>query len=112
MSKLIIAIDGPSGAGKSTVSKILAEKLGLLYIDTGAMYRSVALKSTEALISSENGEALGDLARNVHIEFRRMKGANHTFLDGRDVTLLIRKPEITKNTSTPIKPPLIPGTAK
>jgi len=99
MLKLIIAVDGPSGAGKSTVSKMLAEKLGLVYIDTGAMYRAIALKSKESLISPEDEESLGVLARNAQIRFKRIEGLNHTFLDGRDVTTLIREPEVSMLTS-------------
>ena len=99
MKKLIIAVDGPSGAGKSTVSKILSEKLGLTYIDTGAMYRAVALKSKEAHLTHDNVEALGELARTARIRFKRMEGANHTFLDDRDVSILIREPEVTMLTS-------------
>lgn len=100
MSKLIIAVDGPSGAGKSTVSKLLAVKLGLVYIDTGAMYRAIALKSREACINSEDREKLGELARQADIKFKRIDGVNRTFLDGRDVTESIREPEISMLTSS------------
>jgi len=99
MSRLIVAIDGPSGAGKSTVSKLLAKKLGLVYIDTGAMYRAIALKSRELSVSAVDDDALGKIASDVNITFKRVDEANHTFLDGRDVTELIRAPEITMLTS-------------
>lgn len=107
MSGLIIAVDGPSGAGKSTVSKKLAEKMGLVYIDTGAMYRAVALKSKEAAVAPENEAGLGMLAKSVQIKFRRIGGANHTFLDDRDVTMLIREPEISMLTSAVSAVPVV-----
>lgn len=85
--KKIIAVDGPAGAGKSTVSKIVAAKLGYTYIDTGAMYRAVALKS------SRSCEDLVDIIDGVEIE---LDAAGNIFLDGQDVTKEIRTPEISK----------------
>lgn len=84
--KKIIAVDGPAGAGKSTVSKIVAARLGYTYIDTGAMYRAVALKVLQS------GEPLSErLVSNVDI---RLDEAARVFLDGREVTKEIRTPEI------------------
>ena len=85
--KKIIAVDGPAGAGKSTVSKIVAAKLGYTYIDTGAMYRAVALKSTR---SDKN---LVDITNNINIE---LDDKARVFLDGVEVTKEIRTPEISK----------------
>lgn len=99
MSNLIIAVDGPSGAGKSTVSKLLAERLNLPYIDTGAMYRAVALKSKQESIDVNDSKRLGDIAATAQISFRSINGENHTFLDDVDVSSTIRTPEITQLTS-------------
>lgn len=88
--KKIIAIDGPAGAGKSTVSKICAARLGYTYIDTGAMYRAVALK---ALLS---GQAVEDLIADIDI---KLDEAARVFLDGREVTKEIRTPEVSKGAS-------------
>ncbi|MDT8318532.1 MAG: (d)CMP kinase, partial [bacterium] len=95
MSNLIIAVDGPSGAGKSTVSKLLAEKLKLPYIDTGAMFRAVALKARQESIDLKDSKRLGDIAARADISFKSINGENHTFLDGMDVSDKIRNPEIT-----------------
>ena len=88
--KKIIAIDGPAGAGKSTVSKICAARLGYTYIDTGAMYRAVALK---ALLS---GKPVEDLIGDIDI---KLDEAARVFLDGREVTKEIRTPEVSKGAS-------------
>ncbi len=89
--KKIIAVDGPAGAGKSTVSKIVAARLGYTYIDTGAMYRAVALKVLQS------GEPLSErLVSNVDI---RLDEAARVFLDGREVTEEIRTPEIGRGAS-------------
>ena len=94
---MIIAIDGPAGAGKSTVSKILAQRLGFLYIDTGAMYRALTLKSIEEKIDVKDAAALADMARNSSIDLVNAgDGSLKVFLDGRDVSLEIREPRITK----------------
>ena len=93
---LIIAIDGPAGSGKSTVSKIIAKRLGLLYIDTGAMYRALTLKAMRQGVDLEDEKALTDLARTTKIELKD-KGSLHVFLDGEDVSLPIRTPDVTAN---------------
>ena len=96
--KKIIAVDGPAGAGKSTVSKIVAAKLGYTYIDTGAMYRAVALKS------SRSCEDLVDIIENTEIE---LDDRARVFLDGVEVTKEIRTPEISKLASDVSKFPFV-----
>src|SRR5436305_14069506 len=90
----IVAIDGPSGVGKTTTSKLVARALNLPHIDTGAMYRAVALAATRAGIGTRDAAALEKLASNVRIEF--IPGdPPRVLLDGEDVTALIRTPEIS-----------------
>src|SRR4030065_298799 len=93
---LTIAIDGPSGAGKSTVARSLAKRLGYIYIDTGAMYRSVALRVKEEGISPEDELALNQLASSLHITFTTEREQTHVFCDGKDITSAIRSPEISR----------------
>ncbi len=95
---MIIAIDGPAGSGKSTVSKRVAERLGLLYVDTGAMYRALTLKAMDKGLNFGDKEALIDMARNSDIKLKLDKDNKLTvFLDGRDVSKEIRTSELTKN---------------
>lgn len=91
----IIAIDGPSGAGKSTAAKSLAERLGYLYIDTGAMYRAVALKAREKVVIPEDEEALCRWASSLPLSFHRQGDEMRVLCDGEDVTEAIRTPEIS-----------------
>ncbi len=93
---LTIAIDGPSGAGKSTVARALAKQLGYIYIDTGAMYRSVALRVKEKSISPEDELALSRLALSLHITLIPEGERIRVFCDGQDVTEAIRTPEISR----------------
>jgi len=93
---MIIAIDGPAGAGKSTVAKILAQRLGFLYIDTGAMYRALTLKAMEDNIDINNHELLVKMARDTKIDLVSSDGSLRVLLDGRDVTREIRDPKVTK----------------
>ncbi|MFH1189103.1 MAG: (d)CMP kinase [Candidatus Omnitrophota bacterium] len=93
----IVAIDGPAGSGKSTVSKLIAGKLGLLYIDTGAMYRALTLKAMARKIDLEDGGALTELARATKIDLVDVSGALKVFLDGKDVSGSIRTPKLTNN---------------
>ncbi|MFA6610045.1 MAG: (d)CMP kinase [Candidatus Omnitrophota bacterium] len=93
---MVIAIDGPAGSGKSTVSKKVARSLGLLYIDTGAMYRSLTLKAMKHSIDLGNESALTDLARSTRIDLKEADRLE-VFMDGDNVTDLIRTPEVTNN---------------
>jgi cytidylate kinase len=94
--QLIIAIDGPSGAGKSTVGKNLAKRLGYLYIDTGAMYRAVALKMKEKTIEPKDEMALSQLVSSIHISFLTDGEESRILCDGEDITHAIRSPEISR----------------
>jgi cytidylate kinase len=86
----IVAVDGPSGAGKSTLGRRLARELGLLYIDTGAMYRAVALACASAGVATSDAEAVGEVARGASIHLEGDPDSLHVFLDGRDVSEEIR----------------------
>ena len=88
---MVIAIDGPAGAGKSTVARGVADALGLTYLDSGAMYRSVALAALRRGVDPGDGEALGKLASGVEIIF----DAEKVRLEGEDVTKAIREPEVS-----------------
>lgn len=87
---MIIAIDGPSGAGKSTLGKMLAKKLGLLYLDTGAMYRAVALAVERARVSFDDIEKVAEIAENAQIDLVGEPDALKIILDGDDVSVDIR----------------------
>lgn len=89
-----IAIDGPAGAGKSTVAKRVAEKLGWLYVDTGAMYRAVALLALRQGVSFDDGAALTALAQTARIELLPAAQGCRVLLDGEDVSEAIRMPEV------------------
>jgi len=95
--RLTIAIDGPSGAGKSTIGKALARRLGYLYIDTGAMYRAVALKvkGKKALVLGDESK-LSALVSSLHITFVGKGKETAVFCNGKDVTKAIRSPEMSR----------------
>lgn len=88
---MVIAIDGPAGAGKSTVARALAERLGITYLDSGAMYRCAALAALRAGIDLDDPEATGELAERLGLELSR----DCVRLDGADVTTAIREPEVS-----------------
>jgi CMP/dCMP kinase len=92
---LIIAIDGPSAAGKSTLGRMLARALNLLYIDTGSMYRAVALAVMKSSISANDDVAVGSLANRIDIDLKGDPDSLRVILDGRDVTDQIRSEEVT-----------------
>jgi cytidylate kinase len=93
--RLTITIDGPSGAGKSTAAKRLARRLGYTYLDTGAMYRTVALEAREKKMVFEDEEILCQWVSSLRITFSNRKGEPLIFCNGKDVTQKIRSPEIS-----------------
>jgi cytidylate kinase len=99
MNKLIIAIDGPVGSGKSTLARRVAELMGYVYIDTGAMYRALALKALHRRISLDATDQLVALARETRVDLRAQDGTQRVFLDGEDVTAPIRTPEVSQAAS-------------
>ena len=97
---LVIAIDGPVGAGKSTVAKLVARKLGYLYVDTGAMYRAVALKALRLGMDINDPIVMAMLAEATDIQLQQQEdGSVRVFLDGEDVTEAIRTPEVSEASS-------------
>src|SRR5437588_9488626 len=96
---LIIAIAGPSGAGKSTLGRMLARELGLLYIDTGSMYRAVALAVIESTISETDDVAVGALAERIDIDLGGHLDSLRVSLNSNDVTDRIRDEDITRVSS-------------
>ncbi len=95
---MIIAIDGPAGSGKSTVSKKVAERLGILYVDTGAMYRALTLKAMNTSISLNDEAGLVGIARSTTIELVQKEDKTlSVVLDGKEVSCQIRTPELTNN---------------
>ena len=93
---MVIAIDGPAGSGKSTVAKAVALRLGLDYLDTGAMYRSVAFAALRGGVDPEDAEYVGNLARNIELS---IDAGGSVVVDGVDATIEIRGPEVTRAVS-------------
>ncbi|MCD6319375.1 MAG: (d)CMP kinase [Candidatus Desulfofervidaceae bacterium] len=100
MAEIVITIDGPAGVGKTTVAKHLANRLGFTYVDTGAMYRALALIAQEINVTPEHEEMLGKLARELPLSFKQDGMKFSVFLDGRDVSEEIRSPQIGMLAST------------
>ena len=100
---LRVAIDGPGGTGKSTIAKAVAERFGIEYIDTGAMYRSIALKSVREGVSADDVAAVEEMLRSTDIDFKDGK----VWLDGEDVGGLIRTNEISMAASNISKLPCV-----
>ena len=89
-----VAIDGPAGAGKSTIAKAIAAKMGYVYVDTGAMYRAMALYFLRAGISSNDEEKISSVVDDISVSIKYEDGAQHVILNGEDVTGLIRTEEV------------------
>jgi len=99
MKKLVVTIDGPAGAGKSTVAKQLARRLGYRLLDTGAIYRAVALTAHRRATPWSDAAGCAELARTLDIRFDFVGDTNHVFLGGEDVSAAIRTPEISQGAS-------------
>ena len=95
LSRYSIALDGPSGSGKSTVAKRLARELDILYLDTGAMYRACACKASKAGVDLSDESAVEAMLSSLDLRIEYRGGAQHTILDGRDVSEEIRRPEVS-----------------
>lgn len=96
---LIVAIDGPAGAGKSTVARLAAQRLGFVLVDTGAIYRCVALAARQAGLEWSDEPAVRALLDRMDLSFRFEAGVNHVFLGGADVTEPIRSREVSRGAS-------------
>jgi cytidylate kinase len=97
--KLVIAIDGPAASGKSTTAMRVAEALGYLLVDTGAMYRAVTLKVLRARLPPEDQEGIARLLQSTRVELRKKAGALSVLLDGEDVSEAIRSVDVTRAVS-------------
>jgi cytidylate kinase len=95
----VITIDGPAGSGKSTISRLLAKKIGYLYLDTGAMYRAVALAAKREKIHLNDGKALEELCNSLELRFITDQAPPRLFLNGEDISAAIRSPEMDMTSS-------------
>ncbi len=90
-----IAIDGPSGAGKSTIAKAISKKLGFIYVDTGALYRSIGLYVLNEGKDTSDREIVTSMLKNINVEIRYVDSVQHVYLNGEDVSDAIRKPPVS-----------------
>ena len=97
--RFAVAIDGPAGAGKSTVAKIVAKKLGVVYIDTGAMYRAVALAVIRKGINTKDAEKVSSIVKEIDVSIRLGENGQEIFLKNENVNSLIRTPEVSSGSS-------------
>jgi cytidylate kinase len=107
MEKLLITIDGPAGAGKTSVSRALADRLGYRYIDTGALYRGIALAVRNQGVDPQDGESLKRLCKDIDLNFIKQKQGLVLFLNGENISDRIRTPEITMMASTVSAHPIV-----
>jgi cytidylate kinase len=108
---IIVALDGPAGAGKSTVAKLVAARVGLSLVDTGAIYRTLALCALRGGVSVDDGAALGGVAGTLpaRLRFQVQDGQNRVFLDGEDVSAEIRTPAVSAAASSVARHPEVRG---
>lgn len=102
-----IAIDGPAGAGKSSIARALAQRIGFIYVDTGALYRTVALQLIEKGIGAADAPAIEKELSNIRVEMRHEKDGQHVLLCGKDVTDKIRTQEVSMAASTSSSVPAV-----
>lgn len=95
MARINIAIDGPAGAGKSTIARYISKNLGVIYLDTGAMYRAVALKAINSRIETRDADKLAQIVKDIDIKICYSDNEQRIFLDGIDVSNEIRTPEVS-----------------
>ena len=93
--KINVAIDGPAGSGKSSISKAVAKELGFIYVDTGALYRTVGLKLTQCGNKAEDEKSVEEILKTTKVDIKYIDGEQRVFLDGEDVSHLIRTPEMS-----------------
>ncbi len=93
--KINIAIDGPAGSGKSTISKEIAKKMGIIYVDTGALYRAVGLKLVNNGVTADTEPPVAEILKDTVVTIKFVEGAQRVFLDGQDVSDLIRTQQIS-----------------
>lgn len=103
MEKMIVAIDGPAGAGKSSVTRLLAERLGFQFLDTGAMYRAVTLAAIHQGVDLHDEPALQTIATEIEIVF----DGEEVFIDGKNSTAAIREPEVTRSVASVANAPSV-----
>jgi cytidylate kinase len=104
---ILVTIDGPAGAGKTTISKLLSQRLGYGYLDTGALYRGVALAARDAGIAADDDARLADLCRHIHLDFANRQGNLRLVLDRVDISDQIRTPQISMLASAISARPLV-----
>lgn len=107
MELISIAIDGPAAAGKSTVAKQIAKKLGIIYVDTGAMYRALTYQTLQENIDLEDEKAVMKILNKIDIVLAQDKEGQRVFINEKDVTEAVRYPDVTASVSVIAKHPLV-----
>jgi cytidylate kinase len=107
--KIVVTIDGPAGAGKTTVSRLLARRLGYVYVDTGALYRGIAFEARRKAVRADDDEALAAMCADLELEFRDTAEGARLFVNGSDISDRIRTPEITMLASAVSARPVVRG---